>query len=666
MKIRWSKPFEKKFYQNENSLVDENSNHNYINKEKNFIRYESKNILTIMGSINNNYSRKNLLNDREIDNNKKYQHFVHIDKYIFLFNNPEVLIFKFIDSSTKQYYNETEQNYYKYFSDYNSTNLNKKEESDFILLDIKKISFLSYDENINFCLLNKINNNIILSTDAGIIYIININLIDLFIDLDFSFNIKQNYLYNYQIHYFCENNKILLTLDNNLYICEIYKKKKNQPTQVFKNCLFKCVYMDEKILHAEKLDSLVSIFTNKAIYIVDFYDMSSSILYKKEKLNNYSGKMFNDNIYFIKDENTYAVYSIKDIDKKLSFKLSSKNQLNVLNFNTILYVDEDILLLVNDKNTEIYTISLVTYKVLNRESILFDNPKFLVFSINDNKSSNLLGENQKLIIPFSFNEISFEIRYKLGYIKTNILESVKDEKIESENIGLIKESLETNDNFQKRFVGNNRRELDKNDIINKGDLETLSGVAKIQNLFKNKNDKKREKNKEIYELKEFEKDYIEESNVQDCINYQLRNLRSYISYLLRISRYDEYLKIFKLELSHNKFQEIILQLRKFINVYSYVSSLSNIYKKSLCNNYFSAIDNRIKLNGIYNFGSYNLKINTRLFIEFYQIIVINKLDIILEHCKLINDITTGKQILKKFCKFINLLQKNNFLGFYNL
>jgi len=668
MKIRWSKPFEKQFYSGDKIPPTNNSNQNLLNEYKfdlrnDFNRYKNSSSL----NLNDNNINKRLLNDRPIEKSDKTQLFISVEEYVFYFKNSEIFIMEFLDKINKEEKNEVKNSLEKENS-FNSNNAIKQEEypfSEFLLNDIKKINFLAYDENIVNCILNKNNHNISLSSDFGMVYIINISLMDFFVEVIFSFNIKQNYLYSYEILYFCENNNILLTLDNNLYICEIYQKKKNQPTQVFKNCLFKCEYMDEKILHAEKLDNLVSVFTNKAIYMVDFYDMSSSIFYKKEKVNNYAGKMNDGNIYFIKDENTYAVYSILDKDKKLSFKLSSKNQLNVLNFSRVLYVDKEIMIIANGKNTEIYLISLITFKIINRESILFDNPIFIVYcNYNEDKKSNSI-DIDRMINVFSLNEINFDIKYKIGYIKNNKVESANDKISDSILTHQKSKIYSQEEELVKTSYDDNYNDLIGESLIPQKNSEFINISYSVESLITNKKMKKKYEDREFYELKEYEANYIEERYLQQCVSNKIKKIKSYISFFLKITKHDKYFKIYKVQLTYEIFKKAINQIRLFIELYFYTSDLLISFKKYTFINYILLIENKIKMNWIAGFRSYSLNISKKISDEFVQMILKIKLESILGLCIKINDTNTYNQINMTSSMFIKFVFKNKMIELLN-
>ncbi len=679
MKIKWSKPMDKKFISNEKSL----STHNYsLSKIFNMKNSEISKINNESGSLSKNYKidnfNKNLAYNKANSNNidEKKQHFINIKEYIFYFKESEVFIFKIeenksvlinINNSFKIECNVFQQINQLYSKDTYNDNENQNMK-DILLEDIKKINFLAYDENITNSLLNKNNNNILLSTDFGIVNIININLKDFFIELLITFDIKQNYLYSYDVFDFCDsNNNVILGLDNNVFICEIYNKQKNQPIQVFKNCLFKSEYLDEKPIYAEKQKNLVAVFSNKAIYLIDLNDISTQIFYKKENKNNFGGRLFNDNIVFIKDENTYAVHSIKDNTKKLSFKLSSKNQLNILNFEKIIYLNGEFMVITNKKNTEIYMISLTTYKIINRESILFENPNFLFltsFGEENEKFTGLSNKEDSCIISYSVNRNNLEFKYKIGNIINNcIIDNAK--KIDKNN-------LINNQNSYLEVDGINKQRNEKSkflDDINNTRNNTFFNEAKdlsikLSFLYENSpvdrknNDQMIEiknKKEESYELSEFETDFIQINNAEELIRKQICYINICIKNLLKIINLKYHKKIYNSVLSEMKFLNIKNQINILINVLFYLHSLLDSNQINIIKKFEKKVEHKIIITWIQNFGSYSLRISNRILIDYIQLINAQQLFSIVKLAKELNDNYTFFHVCKKYGTFLDYI-----------
>jgi hypothetical protein len=484
MKVKWSKPIEKKFYGNFNNNIN-----NYNNISNSFYKNPFSSLPSLSSFNNNNPNNENNQREKNNDTNKEI---IYLYDHILIFKETEVYIFKFIYNNNINKANNINNNN-KDIS-LSSTSLSSPlpifEIKDLILIEIKKINFISIYEKINFCLLNNDNKNILISTDFGSVNILSINFKDYYIELLHTFSIRQNYLYNFEILQFLDiKNTILITMDNQLFLCETHLNKTKgtkSTTQVYKNCLFKCEFLDEKILHAEKLENLVVIFSNKAIYLVDLYDISVDVFLKKDTKNNFSGKIHKENICFIKDENTYAIYNLKDREKKLSFKLSSKNQLKVLNFNKVIYIDDDFMVIKNNKNTEVYFISLVNYKVINRENILFEDPCFLIcetnfdinFNDNDNNdknndnndNDNYIKENyneicnkkinkHKFLISFSLNLNSFDLKYKIAYTEFNDISEASKNQENNNNDAYEINNININNKNNNNKVFNNDNEF---------------------------------------------------------------------------------------------------------------------------------------------------------------------------------------------------------------
>lgn len=308
--------------------------------------------------------------------------------------------------------------YVLFFIDYEII-IYRYENEDLLFETKKNIDFISLNEEIIYLLYDdKKNKNILFGTDKGNIYIISLNLNDFYIEVLHSFEIRQNYIYEYEVLSFSDMG-ILVTFDKNLFLCDVYSSQSNKHI-LYKNCLMKIEYFDEKIISAFKIEQLVVIFTNKAIYFINLDDGGSEIIFKKDNMNYYSGLVLGSSIYFVKDDNSFCSYNLFDKDKKYNVKLTSKNQLNKLNFYKVVYVTENYMVLSNEKNTEIYFISLKNFKIVNREPILFEKSLFLMY-----KGVNL--------IAISLNVITYTVKFKVGIINnedtTNKTEGILDKNI---------------------------------------------------------------------------------------------------------------------------------------------------------------------------------------------------------------------------------------------
>lgn len=674
MKLRWTMPMEKKFFSDNLNLYINNN----INTSRSNITTASQNFLNQKISHNKIYSENKQNYPVKAHYGKK--HILNINEYLFYIRENDIYIFKIVFRNEKE--TEASKNS---SSNTNSDSYNSR-EADLIIQDIKKINFIAFDENIIYCLLNKDNNNILISTDAGSIYIIGINFSDFFIEILFTFNIKQNFLYFYEILYFCgKANNILLTMDNHLFLCEIYNKRKNQPIQVYKNCLLKCEYLDENILYAEKKDNLVVVFSNKSIYLIDLIDISTTIFLKKEAKNNFCGRIFGENIYFIKDDNTYAIYSIKDKDKKQSIKLSSKNQLNVLSFDTILYVDKELMIISNSKNTELYFISLITYKILNRESILFEDPNFLLCEIDMKKNQNKIPDKIKFLLALLINKENFFLRYKIGYIENTKAE--KDFKIIEENsqqeaplqegnsndICLYKNNIDYYDEsgFIEQENFKNKQKFYQENIIHKISINSidLEVASKAKKQCKNKNVHNNSHEQNLHDL---ENEYLEESEEENNFKNQIKFIINYIRYCLKFLKGIHHIhsrnSLKNYVISKEKFLQIKEEILIFFNLLDITSTFLGKAQIEKSKNFINFTENKIKIFWIGNYGSYKLiRIYPKLNDEYIKNIKAEKIYLIFEVCKESYDLQTYKETLKKFGAFLYNHNKTEFrikLGFY--
>lgn len=267
----------------------------------------------------------------------------------------------------------------------------------------KSIQFLANDERISGIVkkdssIEGASREFLIHTTKGNIYTVTVDTYDFYFEV-MSFKIRQNYIYNYTIHCYC-GNKILIEFDSSLYLCEI-----STYNTLTKSCLLKINYLDEKILDAYVEDSdLVLIYTNKFVYLINLnLDGMPKILYKKDDKhhkNYFSGVLFDDCAYFIKDECTLGIQHLVHLDHKMSIKVSSKNYLNKVSFFRVLFVNKDLLVITNESQNELYFLNNKTYKLIHRETILFE------------RRSYILHDQKFFILGLNLNVFSF--KYKIG------------------------------------------------------------------------------------------------------------------------------------------------------------------------------------------------------------------------------------------------------------
>lgn len=327
----------------------------------------------------------------------------------------------------------------------------EKNKSELVFENKKTLDFISFNEDIQTVLQSENfekDGLVLISTNTGNIYTINFNLTDFYFDIHLKMNIRHNFIHEYEVLQY-EGNNILMIIDKQLFSFEITKSN-----SVIKNLLFRMNDMNEKIVSAFfKPASYAVIFTNENIYLINFEtDGTSEVIYKKDPQlykYHYTGIVANDVIYYVKDNNSFAVYHIYDREKKFTVKLSAKNLLNDLNFYRIVKANSDLITIVNEKQTELYFINN-KYKLIHRESVLFEKSFFIFHPYG--------------VFVFGINLINMVIKYK---------------------VGMMNEEIKGSDNTNGNVAATN--------VIDNIDLGDLS---KIENYYiRHKNSKQEVKNK---------------------------------------------------------------------------------------------------------------------------------------------------------------------------
>jgi hypothetical protein len=294
----------------------------------------------------------------------------------------------------------------------------------------RSLDFISYDEELIFTLkdtkIDQSSFSLVIGTNKANIFILNISIKDFYIEIVLTLNVGLN---NYEVLGLFDG-KLIITIDKNLFV--IINKERNFIMQIDE---------DEKVISANlKENFYLIVFTNKNIYMVDYAtDGRCQILIKTGSY--YTSFIFNDKIYYIKESNTFAIFPIYDISNKFSIKLSAKNQINDLNFYKVLNVDENLTLISNEIESEIYFISK-KFKLIHKEHILFDKSYF-VFLNNS-------------IIVLSINLISMSLKYKYCILNNNQSEVKLDRKSYLNKVSL--------NEIEEEFVNfNSKRQI----ILNK-------------------------------------------------------------------------------------------------------------------------------------------------------------------------------------------------------
>jgi hypothetical protein len=245
-------------------------------------------------------------------------------------------------------------------------------DGEFSYRSSKNAEFISESEEILFLKNQKSttdsqNTNFLIGTTKGNIFLLKFIEFDYFFEVIQNFNIRQNFIHEYEILEYVDQRYILATIDKHLYLIEIYSK-----THIAKNFLLTMEYRDERISNAIKVDSSIFINTNKAIYSINLDDCERRIVFEKQILNSFDIQILGNYLYFIKEESKVSRYSLSDNNDKSTATISSKNMLNKVNFFTFIQIDNQSIILANERETEIYFLN-DKFKLVHRESLIFDS-----------------------------------------------------------------------------------------------------------------------------------------------------------------------------------------------------------------------------------------------------------------------------------------------------
>jgi uncharacterized short protein YbdD (DUF466 family) len=433
---------------------------------------------------------------------KIYTQLIYHKNFLFIFIDYDLIIY----SLTYNNKNSTEKN------STNTLDVNETQKEISLTFESKKsLDFFSLDEEILFikysdteCEGENLTNskhtnfsnfsnkpnfsenyffNFIIGTNLGNIFLINFNITDFYLEISQTFNIRHNYIHEYEILFYTKeegenSHSILMTMDKHLFLLEFphchgnQKSHTNSPisldNKILKNLLLRIEDPQEKIINAYlKPKHYTVIFSNKAIYFLNFEtDGASEIIFKKDQnfYNSlYSGYVNKDVIYYIKDSNSFSIFHIYDRENKFTIKLSAKNQLNELGFYKVFNVDDEIITITNEKQSELYFIMNNKFKLIHRESILFDK-SFFIFA-------------EDSVVVISLNLFNLSLKYKYAILSSSSLKpsgQIKDNK-----------NLEMSKNpSQKRPRKNSESILSENINfdLNQIELSFMDSKNNIQNL----------------------------------------------------------------------------------------------------------------------------------------------------------------------------------------
>ena len=460
----------------------------------------------------------------------------------------------------------TNINYLKFFK-LNENNLINIFGNSFILFKITKI----YEENkikpnifyINSFDFNFLNNNeeiikikqnyndFLAFTNLKNLFIFSISNYDFYVDV----KIKEKIEYKKKIRFFNFQKNFFVLKDENLYL---YKYNNNKISYLIFN-LDISLETIINIYYIEK-DNRFVFFTNEKIFIFNSINFSKNYVFEENK--NYKGYFFNDKIFYIKNDDEFCVYDIYNKKNNFSLQFNSKKIINKINFNKILFANDEIALLINKSKVELYCYKFSTGQ-FNRENILYKNKQFVIF------------DNFIFILNFNTNNLEIKGKYLLynNEIKQN------NNNLSNKNINFFLFNLKQIENqYETEFKYNNKIKNYHNNIL------------KIIKIKMNKNNFIIIKNKiNIY----FQKIYnllLKNNSIQNFEKIYFNIKNNYIFYY------------------HTIFNDNILLLN-FKNIYLiYLINISmekiNNFKIIIKNTH--DLDTENKINKIYNFYIKNI------------------------------------------------------------
>lgn len=264
------------------------------------------------------------------------------------------------------------------------------------VVGIKQISMYDNDENGSttpnkFAVLTNYNN----------IYCIDVSLVDYYIELLYKTQIqvialtKASSSSSVTLCQYYNKDTFIVIHDNALYVYEMSNKNKkliyncNTTTTITSN--------NEVIIHGEITLDYIVVFTSRHVLLLNkrtFALVKVIFTYEQQQTpHTFKGKVFNNKIIYIKANDEFAIYDIHNTDNNQSLKLSSKKILNKFNFHNVIYINDDVICLVNDSRSELY-VYLQHVPSMNRESTIYDNRNYIIMESH----ILIIGVNTKKLI----------------------------------------------------------------------------------------------------------------------------------------------------------------------------------------------------------------------------------------------------------------------------
>jgi len=303
------------------------------------------------------------------------------------------------------------------------------------------LSFLNFDENIIEIFQNKffLNKFLFLSNKRKIFLI-------QFSYIDYYFDIKLEY-------YLEKNEKILSFIGDIIFVTQeknLYKININYENN---KIIKKKIYSGNNILNCEisKNENFNIIFTDKEIILIDDKKGLNEIIFK-DKIS-FNGFIFENKIIYLKSKDEIVVNDLENNKNNLSLKFNSKKILNKFDFNKVIFCDENIILILNSTEIELYLYNLQT-RQFNRENTILQhksiicfqhfvlifyiskekmniNGKYCIFNKklkNNNFNNEQKEENNLFFDSFNLNQIEQQFEDKFIISKKKILKIEHNKK----------------------------------------------------------------------------------------------------------------------------------------------------------------------------------------------------------------------------------------------
>lgn len=228
-----------------------------------------------------------------------------------------------------------------------------------------QLKFITHNENITTIIQNcTIKSQFIIITSLHKLYFVE------FSSIDYFYYVKNTINFNENIY------KILLFIDSSIYVLlngVIIKSNDYLKSReiVLSN--------ENDVKQFEIINEYYVVFTSKNIKIINIHSKKTQIIYDFPNGDEYyMGKALKNKIFYIKSNDEFSIYDVDNQKNNTSLKFSSKKILNKINFDKIIFVNDDIIALTNQTEVELYIYSQQN-NTFNRETSIIDNRNYLIY-----------------------------------------------------------------------------------------------------------------------------------------------------------------------------------------------------------------------------------------------------------------------------------------------